>query len=696
MVELTIRERRRYLIEMATNLDLLEFDIQQEARGWKTVRLADFAAIHAFAYGSGVTGSEKSDGVVELLESHRFARQQVALGLIFSGQHSPLGLLPSYASELANHIRRIRADSSLVQHLLSRGRERRTRLGILLDKNTQLQEFLIKHKSGEASVQDAVSLAQRSFPEILAMVRIASGDVLGTLARLLRSKVVDDAKNLLPKHALAEPPQVLIDDWYQEISLQRSNDRQYASMVDALACSYLEAAEPTLLQFQINIQFITPSTIISRLVRDRKTPAGKSSVRSYDYFLLAMAFDGRRDQIPHIKREVDALYSVYEKITRPEEADKWLDGAERIWKEVENLSALRDSEFSGNLMQISRSGKFEQIIYRLAVDASEHPEAFDEQAMAVVTGFQRELELFQNLLPEAKSSIRSFMSVYQRRKQWLTLPSLEDDFPLALRFKAGSIHTYARHLSSLPDEHSRNDFQAAAANISAKVIREASDERYLFAGYLAALAGKHNAAVQMLNTGLATATIDIRVEFLYLLAVIYRYRHEYSQAYATLQAASQINVRDPRLFLELASIDWLRSRQSSERGSPEFRQAITQAIELVQKASDEAKRASQLVAQVLEMRADNALAFLFAELALSSPPSESIALLEKADARITALRTLWPEADWSGRALDTRGWLSYDRAKLLRPEDRRDLLLSAKEDVGRALSSEVLDLRRIC
>ena len=82
MLELNMRERRRYLLEMATNLALLEFDIEQEDRNWKTVRLVDFAAIHAFAYGSG-TDSERVDGLVELLESHRFGSSTSSTGAHF-------------------------------------------------------------------------------------------------------------------------------------------------------------------------------------------------------------------------------------------------------------------------------------------------------------------------------------------------------------------------------------------------------------------------------------------------------------------------------------------------------------------------------------------------------------------------------------------------------------------------------------
>jgi hypothetical protein len=695
MLELNMRERRRYLLQMATNLELLEFDIEHGNPEWKTVRLVDFAAIHAFVYGGGAD-SEKVDGSIELLEAHRFARQQVALGLIFSGQPSPLGLLPSYASELANHIRRIRSDSALIQHLLSRGTERRARLGNFLENNIEFQEFHRKHKSGEASVQDAIALAQRSFPELLAMVRIASGDVLGTLARLLRDNLITDAKTLLPQQALVEVPQLLVDRWYEEILEQRSFDRQYASMIDALACSYLEAAQPALSAARINIQFITPSTIIGRVMRDRQSEERKSPVRSYDYFLLAMAFDSRREQIPLIKRQVDDLYRVYERISRPDEADKWLDGAERIWKEVENLSVLQDNEFSSALRQSTRNGKFERIIYHLALAASDHPEAFDEQAMAVVTGFQRELELFRNLLPEerAAESIRGFLAVYETRKQWMILPSLDNDFPLALRFKAGSIHEYAKYLSRLPDEHSRNDLRAAAANISAQVIQEAHEERYLFAGYLAGLAGRHVGAILMLNTGIASASQDIKLEYLYLLAVIYRQRHEYAEAETALDAASAINPNDPRLLLELASIHWIKNYHTYQSGSAGYVEAINHSIALALRASSESTRSSRSSAKVVQMHAENTLAFLFIELALGSPEDDCLALLEKAEARMVILREIWPETDWSGRVLDTRGWMSYARAKLLRPENRAELLSSARIDIEQALSAEAFDRRR--
>jgi hypothetical protein len=348
------RQRLRFLRELRKDLDLLLRDLEA-ATTEKYLYVIDFAAIYSHVYKTTNITSFDDQG---LPDEKRFARDQVALDFIFSGRLEPLLLIPPYAAEFTNHLR------TLKQHLVTsiatlKSDDLRARLRAMLEASQEFRDFVtLSHDAIPMSAVDdhiktaALKLGRQYFPELYSAVLSLRGSGVPRFRELFDLGILHNADEVIPDLKGFDYPKKETDEWYNRIAIRRSfRGRHYQTQIDAMACTYLAAANSLLNNDHKIVLFVAPSLNVREAIEGANLVAGDplGVVRDLSYFMLSLTHANDPERVRESLKGVEQLVDLYSSPLAV--SDAFLESVHQHQKLIGNLSLMTEaplpSQYSG-------------------------------------------------------------------------------------------------------------------------------------------------------------------------------------------------------------------------------------------------------------------------------------------------------------------------------------------------------------
>lgn len=359
-----ITGRIAFLNNLKRDLALLLTDLEA-AKTHEYLFVVDFAAIYAYVYRTaGPAWMHAGDESEEQL----YARCQLALQLVFSGQIQPLLLIPPYARELSNHLKML---AQLVDRstAILQPSELRTRLRAMITASDEFMTFAQLESEGtsvadSARLQAALNIGRQYFPELYSAVTSLSGDSTERLRRLFHSHILQDADIIIPQSKnLDYSSRPAVDEWYAKIRSARRTERMFQTFTDAMACEYIVAANAMLNEEHRVVVFVAPSLNLHQVLKevDCITVAGRppfGAVRDLPYFVLALTHKNDRQRVQESLHAVNQLLDIYSRLQlgAPREAAEVVSQARDMWKRSENLLFMTESPLPPKHRQEAAAG----------------------------------------------------------------------------------------------------------------------------------------------------------------------------------------------------------------------------------------------------------------------------------------------------------------------------------------------------
>src|SRR5215469_4996980 len=385
-------ERRDFLRGTRDALDLLRFDAELIEQGVEFIEIVDFAAVYGYAYKSQGTPFLQVPGASE---ERMFARQQIALQMLFTKYPHPLVLIPPYIGELQNHLRSLELALDLTEGELTEqdgSAIYKEKLSRLIGDSDEFSRYIALRSTrpdqlvSRALFEATLEIGKEFFPELYATVACISVHSTKTLHSLFRDRTLRDSADLLPQFQDMDYSSGATDEWYRRIRAKRKKNRAYQTWTDAMACTYVEVANQQLNPFQKVVLFVSPSSSVDRTLKERSIERPLISlqrhpyvqvVRDLTYCLLASIHRSGRFYDKNLIDEnlgiVNGLLRIYES---PIPTD-WRDDARaaaRDWGRCENLFLMSEStatEFDQPEHAVGRDAQFLDILAKLHAAVTE-------------------------------------------------------------------------------------------------------------------------------------------------------------------------------------------------------------------------------------------------------------------------------------------------------------------------------------
>ncbi len=714
MMDKTQEFRREFLRKLSGSLELLQEDARLIQQGYQFYDVVDFAAISAYVYKESIPpfpriGLETND--------RRFARSQIALQALFSAYPRPLLMIPPYWEELRNDLRALALKIRV--STLDAGSLYKEKFARMVASSEGFRAYVdLRRKNQEKKIspelrEQAIEICRKFFPELYAALAFVLFKGKESITALVRNKIITDAAPLLPECDQIVYDMPGTDEWYKKIIRRRGFERAPQSYTDAMACWYIEWANQQLNASRKIVVFVAPSSSVSTTLAGRPLitlDAGRKmpATRDLTYCQLASTLKYDCKLIDESLETVNGLIHLYDS---PIPFEWFVDKREKAaedWKRCENLSLMTTSaeaqlEKQEQSFKTERELMFLDVLDQMYSALKDNSEEYANRLSGDLNALQAEVtQLIQDLPGPrpgtrpaldagAKNELLQVIRVKDELPKGLrvVLPGLRDELPTQLFFSDSTMISLAKLFQQFKEQGYSDDGMASLRNLilDARSDPGACSDHHLLAGYVLAVEGKYDEALSELDAGWARAGKSETIELSLACAMVHRRLRHGATACELLKHALTLDPDDPRLLLEMAKNLWLKW-SSADNPNPEPEDLLTALSHLDEIRAMSGYRSSKnLCAQT-----ENVSTVICTELAILNGENNH-RFFDQAQECMKQMEEALAVEKWPGRFFDTRGYLSYARAKYLEidPIKRRRLLESADADFAKAISLEKPD-----
>ncbi len=401
--------RKGVLNRLKDYLQTLEDDMLFERDGGKIFYLIDFVALHSYMWKSYAGGVRL---LPEEPQESSYARQQVALGFLFSGRVKNLVLIPPYMEELSDHIESLRDKASIADlHVNSRVE----RLKILITQSPEFRNYLLAAKSfagteqGEKETRGrlrnaAVDLGKKYFPELYTIISCKEIDVLSTLQHIFEKRIVVQAGSLIEfMDDFGDESSIACSDrWAKQIAKKRHRLKPLQTQRDAMASAYLEIADSRLQKRGDKRLLVFVSSAMSVIhplhayeFRSVVTGLPRDPVRDLDFFWVRAV----QPDVQSVRQSLDVVSRLLRILDAPQYAGEVEDIQQ--WRHIENLFLLTQRLFLEHSDELSERRVDNDFLGWLNAmnEASTDSRMLDSQRQQLFEGLRSKISQIEKMLP---------------------------------------------------------------------------------------------------------------------------------------------------------------------------------------------------------------------------------------------------------------------------------------------------------
>ncbi len=703
MTEPTLEIRKEILRRLQDHLRILEDDLLFEQSGGEIFYVVDFSVLYAYMW-------KKCQGLVLRLpdepEERVYARRQVTLSFLFGSRVKNLLLIPPYSEELCDHIQSLDHQARIADFDVAQLEKLKT----LIKASPEFRRFNdMRSAAPSAEAKDSeqqkkeeenwrkavIELGKNYFPELFTIISCEKANVLYTLQRVFEQQIImhsDSTIKIMEDFGNDFSIDCMVR-WKKKIARGRKREQKtFSTLIDAFGCAYLEIADKRLQENNVNqmVVFVSASQAVigpihAHEFRSVVTGLPRNLVRDLDFFWVRSV----QPDLESVRQNLDIVVKLLRICDSPG-YDGQIEAIDE-WRQTENLFLLTDSHLLEHSDTFSEQVEedFLSWLYAMHEASTQSGTLLESQRRRLFENFRQKISRIDKILP-ARTSIIPVVDFEARRA---FLKGLPDEADVVVELFSNEAISWAKRVGSAQSEDSKQKLRQEILDWANH--RSNPGSLLLLAGYMLASEEKYDAALGELLKGLPKIGGREKKELLYLAAMIERKLFNPIEALAHILAALEVDNEDPRFRVECGKIYWLKwQKEKDETRSPSMEnlKTATEHLEFGLKTAAAAPLTCYLLPQ-----AENALAFIRCELALSRWPDVDHQEIVAAEGHLKRLRELEPEAKWLGRYYDTSGWVLYTKAvssKDASDRQKRNWLTDAENHMRHALQQERTSIAR--